>query len=183
MNNVQPIRDKTKIRKMENILKKQNIRNYILFELGIYSGLRISDILKFKAKHLKNKDHFVIKEQKTGKFKKLAINPKLKKDLNVYLSNMKDDEYIFKSREGENKPISRVMAWKILNDAAKKAGIKEEIGTHSLRKTFGYHMYMQNNKDVVLVQKLLNHSSPQITLRYIGILQEDMDNAVINLSY
>lgn len=182
MNTVQPIRDKNKIRKIENILKKQSMRNYILFELGIYSGLRISDILKLKVKDLKDKDYFILKEQKTGKHKKLAINPKLKKELDMYLSNMKDDEYIIKSREGENKPISRVMAWKILNDAAKKVGI-QEIGTHSLRKTFGYHAYLQTNKDITKIQKLLNHSSPEVTLRYIGITQDDLDDVVINLSY
>ena len=58
MNTVQPIRDLTKIKKIESILKKQNYRNYILFRLGIYSGLRISDILKLKVKDVRNQDYF-----------------------------------------------------------------------------------------------------------------------------
>jgi len=182
MKTVQPIRDKNKIREIESILKSQNLRDYILFELGIYSGLRISDILNLKVKDLKNQEFFTLKEKKTGKTKRLAINPTLKKELAKYLLDKKDNEYIIKSREGKNKPISRVMAWNILNNVAKQVGL-EEIGTHSLRKTFAYHLYMQNNKDIVLVQKLLNHSSPQVTLRYIGILQEEMDDAVIALSF
>lgn len=183
MNTVQPIKDINKVREMEKILKEQNIRDYILFELGIYSALRISDILKLKVKDLRNKEYFELVEQKTGKTKKLAINPDLKKALREYFFDKVDEEYIIKSREGGNKPISRVMAWNILNNAAEKAGLTEKIGTHSLRKTFGYHMYMLTNKDVVMVQKFLNHSSPQVTLRYIGIEQEDMDELVCNLKY
>ena len=204
MNTVQPIKDIAKIRKMEKILKEQNVRDYILFELGIYSALRISDILKLKVKDLRNKNYFELVEQKTGKTKKLAINPDLKKELAKYFVGKDDDEYIIGSRErnlfttikdkesgkkvkvlntSPNSPISRVQAWNILNDAAKKAGITEQIGTHSLRKTFGYRMYMMTNKDIVMVQKFLNHSSPQVTLRYIGIEQEDMDELVCNLKY
>lgn len=204
MNTVQPIKDIAKIRKMEKILKEQNVRDYILFELGIYSALRISDILKLKVKDLRNKNYFELVEQKTGKTKKLAINPDLKKELAKYFVGKDDEEYVIGSRErnlfttikdkesgkkvkvlntSPNSPISRVQAWNILNDAAKKAGIAEKIGTHSLRKTFGYRMYMMTNKDIVMVQKFLNHSSPQVTLRYIGIEQEDMDELVCNLKY
>lgn len=204
MNTVQPIKDIAQIRKMEKILKEQNMRDYILFELGIYSALRISDILKLKVKDLRNKTHFELTEQKTGKTKTLAINPELRKDLTEYLAGKDDEEYVISSRErapfmivkdkktgkkvrvpniSPNSPITRVQAWNILNDAARKAGLTENIGTHSLRKTFGYHVYMMTNKDIAIVQKFLNHSSPQVTLRYIGIEQEDMDELVCNLKY
>lgn len=204
MNYVQPIKDVNKIKKMEQILKEQNMRDYILFELGIYSALRISDILKLKVKDLRGKTHFELKEQKTGKIKKLAINPELKKDLVEYLKDKDDEEYVIGSRErapfilvkdkktkelvrvpntSPNSPISRVQAWNILNDAARKAGLTENIGTHSLRKTFGYHMYNHCDKDVTIVQDFLNHSSPKITLRYIGIDQENKDELVCTLRY
>ena len=81
--------------------------------LGIYSGLRISDILNLKVKDLRNQTNFILNEQKTGKTKRIAINPSLKKELSEYLQNRIDNEYIIKSREGKNKPISRVMAWNI----------------------------------------------------------------------
>lgn len=201
MNTVQPIRDKEKIRQMESILKSQSPRDYILFELGIYSGLRISDILNLKVKDLKNQDYFILKEKKTGKSKRLAINPTLKKELAKYLLPLDDEDFVIGSREhreylpikvkgktkmvkniANNSPISRVMAWNILNKVAKQVGL-DEIGCHSLRKTFGYHLYLQTNKDIVLIQKLLNHSSPEVTLRYIGILQDDLDDAVLSLSF
>ena len=82
-----------------------------------------------------------------------------------------DDEYLFASRKGEG-PISRVQAYRILNKAAHDVGLKE-IGTHTLRKTFGYHFY-RTNHNVAMLQQLFNHSSPAITLRYIGITQDEI---------
>jgi integrase len=91
---------------------------------------------------------------------------------------MDDCEYLFQSKKGNNQPIQRMQAWRILNDVARKVGIKGEIGTHSLRKTFGYHMYKHCKGDVTIVQKFLNHSSPSVTLRYIGITQDSMDDLI-----
>ena len=82
-----------------------------------------------------------------------------------------DDEYLFASRKGDG-PISRVQAYRILNKAANDVGLKE-IGTHTLRKTFGYHFYRANH-NVAMLQQLFNHSSPAITLRYIGITQDEI---------
>lgn len=182
MNTVQPIRDINQIRKMEQVLKTQSERNYILFRLGINSGLRISDILKMKVKDVRNQTHFILKEQKTGKSQRLKINPVLKKELNHYTKNMNDEDYLFKSQKGNNNPIQRMQAWRILNDAAKQVGIDYEIGTHTLRKTFGHRVYTQC-QDITIVQKLLNHSTPQVTLRYIGIQQDDLDAVIDELQF
>jgi integrase len=69
------------------------------------------------------------------------------------------------------------MAYKIINNACRKAGITDNVGTHTLRKTFGYHHYQQFH-DVAILQYLLNHSSPSITLRYIGITQDNVENTL-----
>ena len=90
------------------------------------------------------------------------------------------EDYIFQSRKGANKPITRVQAYRILNSSAQKIGL-EEIGTHTLRKTFGYHFYNQT-KDIALLQELFNHSAPSVTLRYIGINQDKIDQAYDNFS-
>ncbi|MBF5067517.1 tyrosine-type recombinase/integrase, partial [Salmonella enterica subsp. enterica serovar Istanbul] len=87
-----------------------------------------------------------------------------------------DGDYLIKSRQGANRPIDRSTAYRILRDAAKHVGLTD-IGTHTLRKTFGYHFYMQT-KNVALLQELLNHSRPDITLRYIGINQDTLDKAM-----
>ncbi|MGM7684673.1 site-specific integrase [Cytobacillus sp. Hm23] len=176
---VQPIRDAEQIEAMKLALLKQNKRNYFLFTMGINTGLRISDLLSLKVKDVKNHSHLVITEQKTKKSKRFKLNKELQKQINEYTTNMKDDDYLFKSLRGSNH-IKRSQAWKILNEAAKEVGVSE-CGCHSTRKTFGYFFY-KKYKDVALLQEIFNHSHPSVTLRYIGISQDLVDEAVDNFS-
>lgn len=176
MNFVEPIRDPLILENIANNLKKKNRRDYIMFMYGIYTGRRISDILKLKVADLKGKDFINIRETKTGKQVILPINRALKKELADFLENMSSEEYVFKSSQKKNKPIDRTTAYKILNEAAREYGL-ENIGTHTLRKTFGYHFYMQT-KDVVLLMDILNHSHPSVTLRYIGVNQENINQSM-----
>lgn len=117
-------------------------------------------------------------ENKTRKIKRFKINPLLSEDLSAYVRGKDLDEYLFKSRNGTNEHITRNRAYTILNNAAKKCGL-DNIGTHTLKKTFGYWLYKQTH-DIALLQQLYNHSSPSITLRYIGINQDILDNAYDN---
>jgi len=176
MNKVEPIRNTEKIEEMKKILKQKSYRDYLLFVIGINTGFRISDILNLKVKDVKNKRHIKVKEKKTKKTKKALINDKLKKDIEEYIFNKNEEEYLFKSREKQK--ITRSRAYQIIRNAAEKVDLKN-IGTHSLRKSFGYHHY-QRNKDVALLQNLFNHSSPSVTLDYIGINQDIMDKSVEN---
>ena len=171
---VQPIRDKEVINKFKQELLHHSYRDYILFTVGINTGLRISDILPLKVKDIKG-THIVIKEKKTGKSKRFKINGSLRQELDKYTVSMQDEDYLFPSRKGD-KPITRVQAYRILNAVADKLGL-EEIGTHTLRKTFGYHHYQQY-KDVAVLQDIFNHSSPSITLRYIGITNDMVDDTI-----
>lgn len=172
---VQPIRDKEKIEEIKRILRHESYRNYFLFVMGINTGLRISDLLSLRVKDVRNKTHIVIREKKTGNIRRFLINNALRQEIDEYTQGMNDDDYLFKSERG-NKPIQRVQAYKIINRAAKKVGL-EEIGTHTMRKTFGYHFY-QRTKDVAMLQEIFNHSAPSITLRYIGITQDEIDNSL-----
>lgn len=173
---VQPIRDRKKLDAMKRELLRSGYRNYMLFLVGINTGLRISDILTLKVKDVRDQTHLTLKEKKTSKIKRLKITG-ISEELYNYTENMDDEDYLFASQKGHNQPITRVQAYRILNNAAQKVGIREEIGTHTLRKTYGYHFY-QKTKDVALLQELFNHSSPSVTLRYIGINQDVMDRAM-----
>ena len=178
MNEVQPIRDKKQLEVMKTELLKQGYRDYMLFILGVNTGLRISDLLQLKVSDVKDKTHITIVEGKTDKPKRFLINNQLKQDIDKYIVNMSNDEYLFQSQKGHNKAISRVQAYRILNNVAEKVGL-ENIGTHTLRKSFGYWHYKQN-KDVALLQQLFNHSAPSVTLKYIGINQDIMDKTIEN---
>lgn len=177
MTTVEPIRNKKDIKKVENVLSQQSKRNLLLFVLGTNCGLRISDLLSLNIGDVRNKTHIQIVEKKTGKFKKFPINDRLKPMIEEFVKGKRDKEPLFKSHWG--KRLDRVTAYYLIRDACEKAGLQERIGTHSMRKTFGYHHYQQF-KDVVILQKIFNHSSPQITLRYIGIEQDQIDYSYSN---
>ena len=181
MNVVQPITDIEVVKDISNYLQIRSDRNHVMFLIGIYTGLRISDIRNLKVRDLKGKSHLEIISQKTDKKLRIVINDKLKIALDDYLIGMNDYEYVLKSRQGDNKPISNNQAYNILSDAAHALGLNN-IGTHSMRKTFGYHLY-KKTKDIVLVKELLSHSDIEITKRYIGLVQRSKDVAVNDLSF
>lgn len=179
MNFVQPIREKVKIEEIKNELLKSGYRDYLLFVTGINTGLRISDLIKLKVKDVRDLTHILIKEEKTGKQKRFLINSNLKELFDNYIKNLPDEEYLFKSRQGRNQHITRVQAYRIINNAVKNSGVADQIGTHTLRKTFGYHHYQQF-KDVAVLQFIFNHSAPSVTLRYIGINDDIKDKTIAN---
>lgn len=172
MNLVQPIRDRALIQSIKKYLKVRNERNFILFLFGINTGMRISDILKLRVKDVEGWSVFV-REGKTKKLREVKMPPELKKAIRSYCKGKPKNEFLFKSRMGKNKPITRGMAYVILQDIAEEFGL-ERIGTHSFRKTYGYHHYKQF-KDIAVLQEMLNHSDPKITRRYIGITQDNLN--------
>jgi site-specific recombinase XerD len=182
MQTVQPIKDREKIEAMKKILRASTLRDELLFVLGINTGLRISDILSLTISDVLS-DRIELQEKKTKKKRAIALNKKVKRLIEQYLvlerPTALGNEPLFLSQKG-SKPISRQHAHYILNQAANSVGISERIGTHSLRKTFGYFAYKQGI-DLAMIQKLLNHSNQSETLRYIGITQEQMDNIVLRL--
>ena len=172
---VEPIREKADIEMMKAVLRSKSERNYMMFMFGINSGLRVSDILKLRVLDVTGW-HVTIKEKKTGKLKKFKMTPVLKKAIQDYTRDKEPWELLFKSRQGNNKPINRRTADWILKTAANECGLTN-IGTHSMRKTFGYHYY-QNTKDIGTLMTLFNHAAPSITLKYIGINQDQLDQAM-----
>lgn len=176
---VQPIRSKEKIEEVKQILKEQSKRDRFLFVMGINCGLRISDMLQLKVQDVLGREYMKIKEGKTDKYKRFRINASLQNEIADYTTGMDPEDYLFPSRKG-TQPITRVQAYRILNKAAAEAGL-EEIGTHTLRKTFGYHFY-KKTKDVAMLQDIFNHSAPSVTKRYIGISQDEIDQAIDDFS-
>jgi len=182
---VQPIRDKAKIEQMKKYLKSKSLRDWALFVLGINSGLRISDLLKFNISDVvdangKVKDRLIVKEKKTSKTKSFPLSTNALEALTEYIRVNKPETVLFHSRKG-NEPITRQHAYRIINKAARSCGVKENIGSHSLRKSMGYHAYMAG-VDITRIQSILNHSSPKETLRYIGITQDELDDVYMELN-
>lgn len=185
MNCVEPIRDLEKLEEIKEELKKNGTRDYLMFLTGINSGMRVSDIVKLNVNDVRNpngtmKEHISVIEKKTKKLKKFPLCNSLLVEIEKYIKNMEQDEFLFKSRKGKNKPITTTQAYRIIVNAGERVGIKN-IGTHTMRKTFGYHHY-KKFKDIALLQEIFNHSSPSITLRYIGVNQDRIDVTYRNFS-
>lgn len=187
MNYVQPIRDPEVINGVKQYLKLRSLRNYLFFCLGIYSGLRVSDLLSLRVGMVKG-SHVSIIEKKTKKPKKFLIHPAIRDDLNKHIAGKNDGEFLFPSRQIKKKnrlkgqPFDRSTAYKMLNDAAKEFGL-EEIGTHTMRKTWGYHLYTMDPSNLALLMKMFNHSDQTTTLLYIGVTQDMMDAQTMRLIY
>ena len=171
MNVVQPIKKLEDIQKIKKYLAKKP-RDTLLFSFGINTGLRISDILSLDVGDVKGRDYIEIREKKTNKYKKFPLNRFLKEEIDVFVECLPSEQPLFYTQK--HCRLDRAQAYRILNKAAQAVGVKERIGTHTLRKTFGYHHYKKYN-DIVPLQKIFNHSSPSVTLRYIGIEQDTID--------
>ncbi|MFJ8115963.1 tyrosine-type recombinase/integrase, partial [Bacillus mycoides] len=104
MNFVQPIRDPEQIQQLKEYFKEKSLRNYILFIMGINTGLRISDVLKLKVEDVKG-SHISMREKKTGKQKRIQITAALKRELKWFIIEREDNEYLVQSRQGKNRPI------------------------------------------------------------------------------
>lgn len=171
---VRPIRSLEKIEDMKWSLKKWcGERDYMMFLIGINTGLRVGDLLELKIEDVKGKKAVMVLEGKTEKSREIYLT-NIYDELNDYIAILEDTEWLFPSRKGD-KAISRVQAYRQLNKAAGMVDITDGIGTHTMRKSFGYWHYKQF-KDVAELQKILNHSHPQITLDYIGITNEQIEN-------
>lgn len=193
MKAVQPIRDMELLNKCYEIAyehdqhrKTGEVCWELLLVVGFNTSLRISDIRRFRVRDLRGKDYAEIKAQKTGKEARILINPPARRAINRLLAGRNGDEYILQSKQKDpatHKPraITRQRAYQIINQIARKAGIRDHIGCHTLRKTFGYHYYKMTG-DVVSLQRILCHSSRRETLIYIGVIQEEIDESLMNFN-
>ena len=184
---VEPIREISQIKMIKgNLYRQKYPRDFLLFVFGINSGLRISDLLSLKLGDIKDsrgnlKDDLDIREQKTGKTRKVFFNKQIKEALNHYLkkTDIFDlDQYLFtKHLSKKNKPITRVRAYQLINEWCREVGIRYKVGGHTLRKSFGYHLRKQGIS-IEQISSLLNHQNIKVTFRYIGI-SADEDRKVI----
>lgn len=169
-------------------------RNKMLFIVGINLSLRISDLISLKwnfflKDDMSFRDNYKIQPKKTknkGKFVTLYFNEAVKRAINEYIEQYpitNSDDFMFKSRKGC--AISERSVWRIIVDAANEVGIEYNVGTHSLRKTFGYHIWHNaedKEKALVMLMVIFNHSSIATTKRYIGIMNDEVEDVFNGLN-
>ncbi|MFC5733711.1 tyrosine-type recombinase/integrase [Cytobacillus gottheilii] len=169
MEYVDPIKDIQSINEIKKELKEQSQRDLLLFVFGINTGIRISDLLSLKVGDVSDgketKEFLELEESQQT----IYLNNSVRGELQNYLAQFtyQGEDYLFKSKKNDL-PITRQQAYRIINTAAKKVGIPGKIGTHTLRKTFGYHAYRKGIA-ISIIKGIYQHHSSAETLKYIGI--------------
>ena len=185
MNKSQPIKNKEKLDRFKNfyIEEEYNPRNYMFISLGLNTALRVSDLLKFTWNDVYNFDngcfrtHVKLTEQKTTKQSVIFLNSRIINSLSWYKSKalIKFLPETFLFSNADNRHISRSPAYRIVHNAAVSCEIEGVISPHSLRKTFGYYAWKLGTSPVLLMD-IYQHSSFEITKRYLGIEQDERDS-------
>ena len=194
MNFVQPIRSVKKIAQMKKRLRSQDrYRDLLLFVVGINTALRISDLLQLRISDFVDtsgrfRDRFWLREEKCGKRQEVIINDSIRQGLDEYLAAYPDieshpDHFLFFNTRTHDysKPISRKQAWRFISTLCHEVGLRGSYGTHSLRKTWGYHARM-NGIDLALIMHHLNHNNLAYTKRYLGITDEELEAVIRRLN-
>ena len=175
--NVQPLRTQQEINDFLFCLRrnKNANRDVFLFLIGINSGLRMSDIVKLQKKDIISSKNPRIVEKKTGKTRILYLSS-LQDLIQDYTKDLEPEDYLFPSTKGGHLEVNTV--YQMFQKVAKLLG-RDDIGTHTLRKTFGYHYY-KKTKDVATLMEIFGHSSEKITKRYIGINEDEISETLLN---
>jgi len=182
---VDPVR---KIKDLKAISKylNDNPRNHLLWTIGINSGLRSSDIVIRKVSELSNLelgDTLNIIESKTGKENTITMNKAILDSFNMYLKEISpcEDDYIFKSRKGKNNHISTQAVRVLIKSWTSAINLKGNYGSHTLRKTWGYHQRVTYDRSISVICECYNHSSATITQGYLGIDSKEKHNAKMDI--
>jgi site-specific recombinase XerD len=194
MNIVEPIRDRKKIAQIKNQLRgEKRYRDLLLFTVGINSALRVSDLVKLQIGDFIDEDgeireRFWLREAKRGKRHEVIINKSIRDALEEYrtayptLEGDSENFVFFSTRTRDyTKPITRQMAWYMVSNICKAVGLKGNYGTHTLRKTWGYHARM-NGVELALIMHKLNHNNLSYTKRYLGITDDELAEVVNKLN-
>lgn len=152
----------------EKFKKYLSVKNRLIYEIGVSSGLRISDVVKLQKKQIINTNRPTITQQKTKKKKRIYIGEKTYKNLLSFIaSDLSDNEFVFHAATESEKHISRQAVWKAFKRAAKKAGVIYPVGTHCMRKKYSAKKYSMSGGDISEVQHHLQHFKSSDTLAYI----------------
>lgn len=191
---VDPIRDKRKISQIKNTLRgEKRFRDLLLFTVGVNAALRVSDLVKLQVRDLMDADGtltggFDVREQKTKKSRTVTINDAMAEAFGEYLAAYPSitanpvNYLFFNLKTGHfNDHIERGMVWLFMRDICEAVGLKGNFGSHTLRKTWGYHARIAG-VPLIYIMDTLNHSSEKVTLRYLGITADELAEMARNLN-
>ena len=166
MNWVAPIKDAETLNAFKEELKKTDYKYYIMFEIGVGTGLQLQDILVLKVKDVFKKDKITVTYGTKGISTTFKFSNQLQKIIAEFCEGKDADSYLILGHSTSNKPVSREQAYRVFRAVGRKVGLNS-IGAQTMRKTFAWNYYKETG-DIYYLQNLFNHASPSITYRFIG---------------
>lgn len=183
---VEPIRREKDIKAIIQLLSGHP-RDHLLFVMGINNGIRVGDLLNIRVgdvRYLKPGQVHQITESKTKKKNVVVINKSVRKALDTYFSNstsqIENHHYLFRSRKGENFPLSVQAVHGLVKKWTQTINLKGNYGTHTLRKTWGYQQRTKYGVGFDVIAKRFNHSDPKTTMTYLGIEDKEVHSVLMN---
>ena len=187
---VNPIVSNDDIQKIKDILiKRKSIKHYAIFVLGINTNLRASDLLRLRVSHVRDvmpMENITIREKKTGKLRDVYLNKQCYETVKLLLDELKEknicdgDRYLFYSPAYMLEHMGVKWVNKLVQIWCKQIGLKGRYGSHTLRKTWGYHQRVDFGVDIPTLMTCFNHDSQEETLNYLCIQPEEIKNVFEN---
>lgn len=186
-----PIEDRAMQKQWLQIAREHDKRRgggvswYLMLVLGFNTALRIGDLCKLRVKDVRGRGRVRILAEKTGKETDIPLREDARRVIDDCLRDMDGNDYVLCSRQrdratGKRKPITRQRAFEIVKQIAEEAGFEEHTGCHTMRKTFAWNYY-QTCRDLAEVQKVLNHSSQDATIRYLGLDRKKIEDTIFSM--
>ncbi|OIQ86978.1 tyrosine recombinase XerC [mine drainage metagenome] len=185
-----------------HLLETGRLRDRMLLIVGTNVGYRISELLTLRVSQVLTPSSDIAHEititrgllkggagvhRRSVRSRRVVLNERARGAIRDYLASLSRipgaDDYLFASRQGRNRPIHRVQAHRILVRLCRACGVDvSRVSTHSLRKTFVRAVYDASRFDLIRTQRIVGHSSPLITARYLESCQSDLDEVVLGLA-
>lgn len=184
-----PIKDMRMVNRFLAIAKEHDAQRrrggvswYMLLLLGFNTGLRVGDLCKLRVKDVRDRERVRIIAEKTDKMTDIKLQIPAQRAISACLRGCDPESYALASRQrgrkdGKTRPISRQRCYAIIKEIAARAGFEEHVGCHTMRKTFAWNFY-QTSGDLAKLQKVLNHSSQEATIHYLGLDQQAVDETI-----
>lgn len=166
MNWVAPIKDDETLQQFKDKLREMDDKYYIMFEIGVGTGLQLQEILKFKNKDIRGKEKIDAYIGTKNIKRTFRIPPDVRAIIDTFTEGKDPDAYLILGHASSPAALSREQAYRALKSAGRSIGLSS-IGAQTMRKTFAWRYY-KSTGDIYYIQNLLNHASPSITYRYIG---------------
>ena len=185
----EPIRSKTQVRALANYcLRHEQLRKHCLIVLGVHTALRVGDLLRltwndvydFGPKRVR--ESIILTEENTGKTRIIALNKNAIHALTLYAAEAAKRGRFLIENTKTKRPISRIQVYRIIRAIAEALELPCRVSCHSLRKTFGYHAW-KSGVSPAIIMDIYNHSSFDVTKRYLGVTQDDKNEVYLRLDF